>query len=67
MEPHYHGALHCWLENDKKKPSWVRELVDWQKQEQKVNSLALNELLPKAADKSVNNQKDEIENRQYQQ
>lgn len=57
MEPYIVG----W-KMTKKKPSWVRELVDWQKQEQKVNSLALNELLPKAADKSVNNQKDEIDN-----
>ena len=46
----------------KKKPSWVRELVDWQKYEQNIDRLALHKLSSKAADESINKQKDEIDN-----
>ena len=46
----------------KKKPSWVRELVDWQKYEQNIDRLALHKLSSKAADESINKQKDDIDN-----
>ena len=46
----------------KKKPSWVRELVDWQKYEQNIDHLALHKLSSKAADESINKQKYEIDN-----
>lgn len=46
----------------KKKPSWVRELVDWQKYEQNIDHLALHKLSSKAATESINKQKYEIDN-----
>lgn len=57
MEPYIVG----W-KMTKNKPSWARELIDWQKVDQKVDRLALNELSSKATDESVNKQKDEIDN-----
>ena len=46
----------------KKKPSWVKELVHWQKYEQNIDRLALHKLSSKAADESINKQKDDIDN-----
>ena len=55
LEPHIVG----W-KMTKKKPSWVRDLVDWQKHEQNVDRSVLNKLISKAADEDVSEHKDNI-------